>query len=121
MISRFLKTKCFTPSWRAGAVSRPRLIEHLQAGLQEGRKLTIVSAPAGYGKTTLAAEWIRTIQSKHQAVTDVAWLSLDEADNDPARFFGYLLFGLHSIDETLGQSVPSLLGLPQLPPLATIV
>ncbi|MGE5461856.1 MAG: LuxR C-terminal-related transcriptional regulator [Syntrophothermus sp.] len=116
MSSRFLKTKCFIPSWRPGTVSRPRLIDHLHTGLYEGRKLTLVSAPAGYGKTTLAAEWIHTLQSRHQAVTHVAWLSLDEGDNDPVRFFGYLIFCLKSIDESLGQGAPSLLGLPQLPP-----
>jgi LuxR family maltose regulon positive regulatory protein len=116
MNSRFLKTKCFIPSWRSGMVSRPRLIEHLEQGLQEGCKLTLISAPAGYGKTTLAAEWIHTLQGRGQTFTHVAWLSLDDGENDPVRFFGYLIFCLKSIDETLGQGAPSLLGLPQLPP-----
>ena len=90
MNSRFLKTKCFIPSWRSGMVSRPRLIEHLEQGLQEGCKLTLISAPAGYGKTTLAAEWIHTLQGRGQTFTHVAWLSLDDGENDPVRFFGYL-------------------------------
>ena len=120
MIGRFLKTKFFIPSWRAGAVSRPRLVERLDTGLHEGRKLTLISAPAGYGKTTLAAEWIHTIQEAHQTTTRIAWLSLDEEDNDPTRFLGYLLSSLSSIDQTLGQSAPSLLGLPQLPSLTLI-
>ncbi|HEY3474630.1 MAG TPA: hypothetical protein VGK56_08475, partial [Anaerolineales bacterium] len=106
MIGRFLKTKFFIPVWRAEAVSRPRLLARLHTGLEEGRKLSLISAPAGYGKTTLAAEWIHRIQEAHQMATRVAWLSLDEGDNDPARFLGYLLSALSSIDETLGQSVP---------------
>src|SRR5574338_1712741 len=118
MSSRFLKTKCFIPAWRADMVSRPRLIMQLEEGLRKGSKLTLVSAPAGYGKTTLAAEWIYTLQSRHPAPPRVAWLSLDDGDNDPARFFGYLIFCLQSIEEILGQGVQSLLGLPQFPPPA---
>lgn len=121
MISRLLKTKFFIPSWRTSAVSRPRLLERLQAGLDENRKLTLISAPAGYGKTTLAAEWIRAIQKGHRMGVSVAWLSLDEGDNDPARFLSYLLSALRSVDDTLGQSVPSLLEMPQLPPLSAII
>src|SRR5574339_638065 len=106
MSNRFLKTKSFIPSWRAGTISRPRLIQRLYAGLQEGRKLTLVSAPAGYGKTTLAAEWIHNLQDQSRAITHVAWLSLDEGENDAVRFFGYLIFCLKSIDETLGEGTP---------------
>jgi len=56
MKNRFLETKFHIPSWREGGVTRPRLLERLQSGLGERRKLTLVSAPAGYGKTTLIAE-----------------------------------------------------------------
>ncbi|HSL43459.1 MAG TPA: LuxR C-terminal-related transcriptional regulator [Anaerolineales bacterium] len=120
MISRFLKTKFHIPAWRTGAVSRPRLIARLDAGLDEGRKLTLVSAPAGYGKTTLAAEWIQTILSDRKPAS-VAWLSLEEGENDPARFLGYLISTLGSVDETLGQSTASLIVMPQLPPLPAIL
>ena len=121
MISRFLKTKLHVPAWRTDSVSRPRLLEHLQSGLSEGSKLTLISGPAGYGKTTLVTEWIHTILNDHKTTTRVAWLSLDEGDNDPARLLGYVVAALRNIDETLGQSTPSLLGMPQLPPLSTII
>lgn len=120
MVSRLLKTKFFAPSWRPGAVSRPRLLERLQTGLHESRKLTLISAPAGYGKTTLAAEWIHALQANRRTAAQVAWLSLDEADNDPSRFLSYFVSALQSIDQTLGQSTPGLLGMPQLPPLSAI-
>jgi LuxR family maltose regulon positive regulatory protein len=121
MISRLLKTKFFVPTWRTGAVSRPRLLERLQAGLDKQRKMTLISAPAGYGKTTLAAEWIFAIQSDRRTGMRVAWLSLDEGDNDPARFLSYLVSALRSVDGTLGQSALSLLEMPQLPPLSAIM
>jgi LuxR family maltose regulon positive regulatory protein len=63
MNSRLLRTKFYIPTWRASSVSRPRLIERLHNGLKEDRKLTLISAPAGYGKTTIAAEWIDSIRT----------------------------------------------------------
>jgi len=111
MQTRFLETKFHIPPWREGGVTRPRLLERLQSGLGECRKLTLVSAPAGYGKTTLIAEWLRTIEDDSR----VAWLSLDESDNDPLRFFGYWLASLRRLDESLGTHVQSLLDMPQLP------
>jgi LuxR family maltose regulon positive regulatory protein len=84
MDTPLLKTKLYIPPVRPELVPRPRLIERLNAGLQ--RKLTLISAPAGFGKTALAAQWISDLQSPV-----VAWLSLDEDDNDPARFFTYLI------------------------------
>lgn len=121
MISRFLKTKFHIPLWRTDSVSRPRLIERLQTGLNESRKLTLVSAPAGYGKTTLAAEWIQTILNEDKTRIQVAWLSLDEGENDPTRFLGYVVSALQTIDETLGQGASGLLSMPQLPPLSVIL
>jgi len=76
-----LRTKLFIPRPRPNLVSRPRLIERLNAGLE--KKLTLIAAPAGYGKTTLLSEWIPT--SPHC----VTWLSLDEGDNDPTQFWTY--------------------------------
>ncbi|MGD9100740.1 MAG: LuxR C-terminal-related transcriptional regulator [Anaerolineae bacterium] len=92
-----LTTKFYVPPLRPGFVSRPRLIELLQAGL--ARKLTLVSAPAGFGKTTLINEWISASERP------VAWISLDQGDNDPVRFLAYLVGALQRVDETLGRSV----------------
>jgi len=111
MNNRLLATKFHFPPWFDGSVARPRLVQHLNAGMSNSRKLTLVSAPAGYGKTTLVSEWIHSLDQDLR----VAWLSLDELDNDPARFLDYWISSLHQADETLGQSAVSLLGVPQLP------
>ena len=81
-----LTTRLYIPSIRPELVSRPRLIERLNAGLY--RKLTLVSAPAGFGKMTLVSEWIRATDGATLPVV-TAWLSLDESDNDPTRFLSY--------------------------------
>src|SRR5512142_1580967 len=62
MTISYLQTKFYMPPWRADSVSRERLVERLDEGLDRRRKLTLLSAPAGYGKTTLLAEWIHTVQ-----------------------------------------------------------
>ena len=94
--SSILTTKLHLPSYRTGLVSRPRLVDLLNAGLE--RRLTLISAPAGYGKTTSVSEWI-------QETGEVfAWLSLDEEDNDPGRFLTYLIAAFYRSDE-LGRSV----------------
>jgi LuxR family maltose regulon positive regulatory protein len=102
-----LTTKFYVPPLRPGFVSRPRLIELVQAGL--ARKLTLVSAPAGFGKTTLINEWISASQRP------VAWISLDQGDNDPVRFLAYLVGALQRVDETLGRSVSDFM-LPSVTP-----
>ena len=82
MPASILATKLYIPSPRAKVVIRARLIKQLSDGLAFGRKLTIISAPAGFGKTTLISEWIANCGRP------TAWLSLDdEEDNDPTRFF----------------------------------
>jgi LuxR family maltose regulon positive regulatory protein len=91
-----LTTKLHIPSPRPDLVSRPRLVEHLTEGLR--RKLTLVSAPPGFGKTTLVSTWLRQIDLP----LPVAWLSLDERDNNPARFWTYLLAALRQIDASIG-------------------
>lgn len=127
MLNRLLETKFHIPPWRAGGVSRPRLVDKLRAGVNERRKLTLVSAPAGYGKTTLVVDWLSQMDkssrssSAVQTHDQVARLSLDDADNDPAHFLGYWLSALRRVEESFGQSAHSLLGMPRIPPLAEIL
>jgi LuxR family maltose regulon positive regulatory protein len=87
------------------------LIERLSVGLRRGGKLTLVSAPAGFGKTTLLSEWAAS------AGRPVAWLSLDEDDNDPARFMSYLVAALHTIGEGLDVDAPGISSSPQPLPI----
>lgn len=75
-----LATKLYIPPPPLKVVVRARLLERINMGLSEGRKLTLISAPAGFGKTTLTAEWVAICG------LPAAWLSLDEGDNDPTRF-----------------------------------
>jgi LuxR family maltose regulon positive regulatory protein len=84
-----LTTKFYIPPVRPELVSRPRLIERLDGGLH--RKLTLISAPAGFGKTTLLSEW------GAGCGRPVAWLSLDEGDNDPTRFLAYFIAALQTL------------------------
>ena len=114
MSIQLLSTKFNIPALRSGLVSRSRLLDRLDTGLlQDGkfeRKLTLVSAPAGYGKTTLVIEGIRRIG------LPIAWLSLDEADNDPRRFITYLIAALQRVDDNVGRDTIAMLQSPQPPP-----
>ena len=74
-----LRTKLYIPRPRKDLVSRPRLVDCLNTGLE--KKLTLIAAPAGFGKTTLLSEWIP------QSPRCVTWLSIDQSDNDPTRFW----------------------------------
>jgi len=103
-----LQTKLQAPPLRPSLVRRPGLTARLDSGL-DGR-LTLVCAPAGYGKTTLVAEWL--VAGEHR----VAWLSLDENDNDPRRFLGYLLAALRQVQAEFGQAAKGMLQSPQPPP-----
>jgi LuxR family transcriptional regulator, maltose regulon positive regulatory protein len=114
-----LQTKLHIPPLRAGLIPRPRLIGRLNAGL-DGR-LNLISAPAGYGKTTLVTEWLSSITLAPLSVETglgmrVAWLSLDESDNDPRRFLGYLLATLKRVHAEIGRAVEAMLRSPQPPP-----
>ncbi len=113
MSTPILATKLYIPPLRAKVVSRPRLIERLNEGLH--RKLTLISAPAGFGKTTLISEWVEGIERP------TAWLSLDEGDNDPARFLTYLVAALQTIAAKIGEGVLGVLQSPQPPPTEAIL
>jgi LuxR family maltose regulon positive regulatory protein len=97
-----LQTKLYIPPIRPNLVPRTNLVDRLNRGLNQGLKLTVISAPAGYGKSTLASEWIASSR------TPVAWLSLDEADNDPALFFIYLIAAIQQIDPDIGVDIQSI-------------
>ncbi|MEJ2285725.1 MAG: hypothetical protein P8X85_19285, partial [Desulfobacterales bacterium] len=125
MATSVLVTKLFVPPTRAKLVHRPGLIERLNNGLD--RKLTLLSAPAGFGKTTLVSHWVenlRRISELDSQPSKVAWLSLDQDDNDPVRFLTYFATTLNQIEgiETeLGQSALSMLQSPQSPPTETVL
>jgi LuxR family maltose regulon positive regulatory protein len=110
-----LETKLYVPQLRRGHVARPRLIERLGRGVES--KLTLVSAPAGFGKTTLLAEWL----AARTAEQSVAWLSLDDSDNEPASFWTYLIAALQTVAPEVGAPALSLLRAPQPPPIETIL
>jgi len=105
MVAPILATKLYTPPPRPGIVIRPRLLAQLNE--TSSRKLTLVSAPAGFGKTTLVSEWVANCGKS------VTWLSLDEGDGDPTRFLSYLIAGLQTIQAGLGNGLLSSLQSPQ--------
>jgi LuxR family maltose regulon positive regulatory protein len=109
-----LQTKLFAPAPQSGLVTRSHLLDRLSSSLREGqrfkRKLTLIAAPAGYGKTTLASSWL------HALDIPVAWLSLEDGDNDPTRFIRYLTGALQMISSDLGRQAQAMLRSPQRPP-----
>ncbi|MEL7333798.1 MAG: LuxR C-terminal-related transcriptional regulator [Cyanobacteria bacterium J06560_2] len=107
-----LETKLYHPKWSAKRVSRPRLIGQMQPP----RKLTLVCAPAGFGKTTLLAEWIATVPTG-----DVAWVSLDQSDNNPATFWTYLITALKNVQPDFGARSLSLAQSSQPPAIESIL
>ena len=107
-----LKTKLHIPQPRSEAALRGRLLAQLNVGWQPGYRLILVSAPAGYGKTTLLSAWAYT--------QPVAWLSLDEDDNDPARFTAHLIAALQTREPALGQDVLDALRALQPPPVESL-
>ena len=116
MSAPILATKLYIPPPRSKIVLRPRLIERLNEGLSSGRKLTLISASAGFGKTTLVSEWVAGCERP------VAWLSLDEGDNDPTRFLTYLVAALQTIARAnIGAGVLGVLQSPQPPPTESIL
>ena len=121
MAVAILSTKLFVPSARIELVPRPHLFRRLGEGLLH--KLILVSAPAGFGKTTLVAQWLQQERSEASADADrpddsspdllspahFAWLSLDESDNDPTRFWAYVIAALDKLRGGIGAQALELL------------
>jgi LuxR family maltose regulon positive regulatory protein len=146
MPTPILATKLYIPPPRPNVVLRPRLIERLNEGPRSGRKLTLISAPAGFGKTTLVSSWIDHLAGEQRrrawpelgeggveeknispasphprTPAQVAWLSLDEGDNDLTRFLAYLVAALQTIGPNIGAGVLGVLQSPQPPPTESIL
>jgi LuxR family maltose regulon positive regulatory protein len=108
-----LTTKLYIPLPRPNLVPRPHLIERLDDGLQRGHQLTLVSAPPGFGKTTLVSEWVCA------SPREIAWISLDEGDNDPVQFLNYLVTALQQVDGRIGRAIQPVLDSPGFAPAGT--
>src|SRR5512136_592868 len=108
---QLLATKLHAPPEPPHLVPRQRLLAQVDEGLS--RHLTLISAPAGFGKTTLLSEWRASAAGQHWPLT---WLSLDEGDGDPARFLTYLIAALQQIDPAVGHAAQAMLQGPQPPP-----
>ncbi len=132
MFAPLLSTKLYIPrrqplAQRTTFVPRPHLLEQLDAGLTG--KLTLIAAPAGFGKSTLLSEWIGEATStltesasvRHARRPTFCWLSLEESDNDPIRFWAYFIAALQSMNPGLSADTAVLLQSPEPPPLETIL
>ena len=120
-----LATKFFCPPPSPNLVPRPRLFKILEGSLSQAngfnRKLTLISAPAGYGKTTLVATWLCPWEKGKVARPKVAWLSLDDSDNDPTLFLSYLITALQRVENTIGSAALPILQSPQPPPMQIVL
>ena len=114
MQTPILSTKLYIPPSHQSAVSRPHLLDRLHQGVKQGHRLTLVCAPAGFGKTTLVSEWLR------QSDTPAIWISLDEGDNDPLRFITYVMAAFQQVDPKIGTMLQKVLQSPQLPSMELI-
>jgi LuxR family maltose regulon positive regulatory protein len=136
MVPAVLLTKLFLPTTLSNLVSRPHLVKRLNEGLARGHKLTLVSAPAGFGKTTLVSEWVnacklasRATDQDHNTESDVsnnqvAWFAIDEGDNDLARFLFYITTALNRLGGTnsvIGKQALGILQTPQSPSAEVIL
>lgn len=112
MSTPILATKIYIPPSRSNIVLRQRLIDRLNKGLQYTSGVTLISAPAGFGKTTLISEWVAGCERP------ASWLSLDEGDNDPRRFFAYLIAALQTIAGNIGEEGLAVIHASQPQPLS---
>ncbi len=117
MAYQVLSTKLFHPPKKPGLVQRPRLVRNLENGFQRGKHVTLVSAPAGFGKTTIINEWLSSTDPSRP----FGWISLDDGDNDPVRFLVYLVSAIQKVNAEIGRSVLTTLNSFQAPILADLV
>ncbi len=115
MKDSLLLTKLYIPSPNPRVVHRPHLMARMDVGLASGCKLTLLSAPVGYGKTTLVSDWLSTLKNP------IAWLSLDPEDDEPLRFWIYVIAALQTIQPELGQAAFTALQTAQMPPIKNIL
>ena len=118
MPAAILATKLYIPPPRPRVVRRARLIDRLQAGMQRTPSVILISAPAGFGKTTLVSEWIASLTPVPSPTRrgEIAWLSLDEDDNDLPRFITYFIAALQTIAPAVGEATLGALQSSQPPP-----
>ena len=109
-------TKLYVPKLRRSVVVRPRLHERLSRGAES--KLTLISAPAGFGKTTLVAEWLAAVPAGGPSA---AWLSLDSGDNQTGSSWSYVIAALQTVAPEVGAAALSLLQAPRPPPIETVL
>ena len=112
-----LSTKLYIPPIQASLVRRQRLVQVLETGYQAGKRVTLVSAPAGFGKTTIIREWITATEPGKP----FGWLSLDDGDNDPVRFLIYLVSAIQKVHAKIGGGILASLNSSQVPPLLDLV
>ena len=117
MSTPILATKLYIPPPRPKMVPRPHLIERLNEGLSSTPGVTLISAPAGFGKTTLVSEWVASLKRP------VAWVSLDEGDNDLTRFLFYFVAALQTLAPNIGEGILAVLraAQPQRPPTESLL
>ena len=108
-LDQILKTKLFIPPLREGLIARPRLTDLLDANIS--KKVSFISAPAGFGKSTLLSEW-----ASHTKMP-VCWVSLDPSEDDPIKFLSYLIASVQNSWDDLGESIFSALRAPGSPPV----
>ena len=106
-----LLTRLIPPHMHASLILRPSLFARLDKSFE--KRVTLVSAPTGFGKTTLVSQWLSQRQPDHPFLS--AWVTLDEEDNDPLRFWRYVLQAIRQSDETIGKSALAVLRVARQP------
>ncbi|MGB3717466.1 MAG: LuxR C-terminal-related transcriptional regulator [Candidatus Promineifilaceae bacterium] len=120
MIEPLLQTKLFIPPLQPNLVPRPRLIEQLDQAVNQNCRLILVSAAAGFGKSTILNEWVHSLDMVEGNSASFSWVSLDSSDNDQVRFLAYFIGALQGLEEGLGKGALGLLQSPE-PPVTEMI